>query len=135
RRSGTPDAHPRRLPSSLPSEGYVLVSSSRSSGSGIILARPLPAPTSSGCDRVRPPLQLRGSEGFAPSSLTRRNALTREARVRSIGAAASWSRAAGTRLTEPVRHGDEHRASRERKRERIGSLVVGQVLHLPRDAD
>src|SRR6185503_7553436 len=50
-------------------------------------------------------------------------------------AAASWSRGAGTRLAEAVRHRDEHRASRERKRERVGGLVVGQILHLPRDAD
>src|SRR5262249_44169554 len=85
RGSGTPHARCARLPSSLPSEGCMLASSSRFSGFGIVLARPLPAPLSSGCDRVRPPLQLRGSGGFAPPSLTRRFALTWVAHAESIG--------------------------------------------------
>ena len=43
----------------------------RSSGSGIILPRFLPTLAGSGCDRGHPPLQLRGSGGFAPPSLIR----------------------------------------------------------------
>jgi len=62
----------RNPPSSFPAEGpFCWPQPGRFSGSGIILARSLPTPKGSGCDRVRPPLQLRGSGGFAPPSLTR----------------------------------------------------------------
>src|SRR5262249_11401995 len=64
-----PRRNPRVQPS--PSGGFVLAQAGRSSGSGIVLLRLLPTLLGSGCDRSRPPLQLRGSEGFAPSSLTR----------------------------------------------------------------
>src|SRR6185503_3764386 len=47
----------------------------------------------------------------------------------------SWCRGRSTALAEAVRQRDEHRTSGEWERERIGGLVVGQVLHLPGDAE
>src|SRR5439155_18550256 len=61
----------RDLPAPSPRKACCWRQPGRFSGSGIILALSLPTPRGSGCDRVRPPLQLRGSGGFAPPSLTR----------------------------------------------------------------
>src|SRR5882724_111179 len=68
-----PAAEAAREPTQLLPRGRTLCwpQPGRSSGSGIILPRSLPTPKGSGCDRVRPPSQLRGSGGFAPPSLTR----------------------------------------------------------------
>src|SRR5262245_54556239 len=93
----------------------------RFSGSGFVLARSLPALADSGRDRVRPPLQLRGSEGFAPSS---RTCLGRK--TSSVRAAPVSIPRAGVGA-EAVRERHEPRATGERETEHIARLIVGEV--------
>src|SRR5215831_14982985 len=92
---------------------------------GSLSPGPFP-PCGSGRDRVRPPSQLRGSEGFAPSSLTCLGSVVSYVCVRTL----SIEKAA----SETPRHGAEEGTAGKREVERVARLVVRQVAHLEREA-
>src|SRR5262249_33803004 len=69
------------------------------------------APGSSGRDRVRPPLQLRGSEGFPPSSLTHLGSLASYVRARTL----SMEKAVRTPTTRCRRTNGRGEGSRARR--------------------